>query len=101
MKEYIMKKQKENKEKTKKVIVFPEVKTSWEIYRITDGIRLELCDSEEGAKTLLSTIVEKNFDNQNDIDVGIRPVNFRKDRKTGEWLSRPTITKFGLHEPLT
>ena len=96
-----MKKQKENKEKTKNVIVFPEVKTSWEIYRVTDGIRLELCDSEEGAKTLLNTVIEKNFDNQRDIDVAIRPVRFRKNGKTGEWITiRFPATRFAMDEPL-
>ena len=90
-----MKKQKENKEKTKNVIVFPEVKTSWEIYRVTDGTRLELCDSEEGAKTLLNTVIEKNF------DVAIRPVRFRKNRKTGEWITiRFPATRFAMDEPL-
>ena len=96
-----MKKQKENKEKTKNVIVFPEVKTSWEIYRVTDGTRLELCDSEEGAKTLLNTVIEKNFDSQRDIDVAIRPVRFRKNRKTGEWITiRFPATRFAMDEPL-
>ena len=83
MKAYIMKKQKENKEKNKKVIVFPEVKTSWEIYRVSDGTRLELCDSEQAANNLLEQM-------DSHIEAAIRSVLFRKDRESGKWIGRPS-----------